>query len=82
MSEDVRHVSYGWGAPKLIEQMCYVSALAELSTEDIERFQKDADAVSWLLARGILVSSQMKPSYDRITKKIERAIFSARKAQR
>ena len=74
-------VAYGWGAPKLCEQIVDDPALAELTAGELERFQKDADAVSWLFLRRIIPHSQHQKSYDRITREIEKAITANRAAK-
>jgi hypothetical protein len=69
----LRSIEFGWAATPLAEQL----AGRGLNADDIAHWQLDADAVSRIKVRGLLPDREGRKAYDRLAKKIGRALAKA-----
>ena len=68
-------VEFGWGAPPMSEQHPVLGA------ETAENFDKDNMAITRLSLRDLITDAQKRDAFQRLTKKIEKAIRAALQKQ-
>lgn len=65
------YIEYGWGAPQISEQFEKFDGLAIPPEEEVERWQKIADALLMISLHGVIPASQIQKGRNKLARRIE-----------